>query len=374
MPTIEERIADIEAELTKTKYNKATASHFATLRAKLSRLRSEQIENVQRAKSTGSSAGFGIKKHGDATVILLGWPSVGKSTLLNAITNQESKVAAYDFTTLDAIPGMMNYTGKYAGTNIQIIDLPGIIEEAAHGKGRGRQVFSSVRNSDLILILIDATRPYAHLDIIKNELYVANVRINQHPRNIRILKRDRGGINVTGINAKMEYGAEEVRNILREYRINSADVFINDFDASLEDVIDAVAGNRLFVPALIAMNKVDLIPREALKEMKERIGSFVPISAEKKWNLEALKEEIANAIRLMRIYLRRPGQKADMEEPMIIKLGSTIEDLSRKIHKRFIDDFRFASVWGRSAKYPGQKVGLDHVLEDSDVVKIVLKK
>jgi ribosome-interacting GTPase 1 len=66
------------------------------------------------------------------------------STLLNAITNKESKVAAYDFTTLDAIPGMMEYDGEYKGARIQIIDLPGIIEGGASGKGRGREVFAAV--------------------------------------------------------------------------------------------------------------------------------------------------------------------------------------------------------------------------------------
>ena len=108
---IEIRIEEIEAEMAKMKYNKATSAHFATLRARLSQLRSELVDRAASSKRKGS--GFSIKKHGDATVILLGFPSVGKSTLLNKVTNKESKVAAYDFTTLDAIPGMMEYKADF---------------------------------------------------------------------------------------------------------------------------------------------------------------------------------------------------------------------------------------------------------------------
>ncbi|MHA2113742.1 MAG: GTPase, partial [Candidatus Hodarchaeales archaeon] len=182
---IEERIAEKEAELAKMKYNKATEAHFGTLKAQIAQLRSEIIERAMKSKRKGS--GFSIKKHGDATVILLGFPSVGKSTLLNAITNKESKVAAYDFTTLDAIPGMMEYDGEYKGARIQIIDLPGIIEGGASGKGRGREVFAAVRNANLIVILLDVRRP-DHLTKILNELWKANIRLDQSPPRIKVIR------------------------------------------------------------------------------------------------------------------------------------------------------------------------------------------
>ena len=65
---------------------------------------------------------------------MIGFPSVGKSTLLTSITETESLVAAYEFTTLTCIPGVINYNN----TKIQLLDLPGIIEGAADGRGRGR--------------------------------------------------------------------------------------------------------------------------------------------------------------------------------------------------------------------------------------------
>jgi ribosome-interacting GTPase 1 len=366
---IEERIAEKEAELAKMKYNKATEAHFGTLKAQIAQLRTEIVERAMKSKRKGS--GFSIKKHGDATVILLGFPSVGKSTLLNAITNKDSKVAAYEFTTLDAIPGMMEYDGKYKGARIQVIDLPGIIEGGASGKGRGRQVFAAVRNANLIVILLDVRRP-DHLTKILNELWNANIRLDQSPPQIKIIRRNFGGINISGF----RYGLSdtEIANIFRAYRIINADVYLrNDPDLTIDKIIDVVADNRRYIPSLIVVNKMDLVNEEELHRLEKQIKrKIVAISAELGQGLDDLKEIIVEKLGLMRIFLRKPGAKADMNEPMIVSTGSTVEDICLKLHRRFKNDFRFANIWGSSAKFPGQKVGLRHVLRDADIVKIVL--
>ncbi len=368
---IEERIAEKEAELAKMQYNKATQAHFGTLKAQIAQLRSELVDRAMKSKRKGS--GFSIKKHGDATVILLGFPSVGKSTLLNAITNKESKVAAYDFTTLDAIPGMMEYDGKFKGARIQIIDLPGIIEGGASGKGRGREVFAAVRNANLIVILLDVRRP-DHLTKILDELWKANIRLDQKVSRIKVIRRNFGGINISGF----RYGLsdDEIANVFRTYRILNADVYLpNDPNLTIDQIIDVVADNRRYIPSLIVVNKMDLVNDEKLPRLEKQIGrKIVPISAELGKGLDKLKEIIVEKVGLMRIYLRKPGEKADLDDPMIVSRGVTVEDICLKLHRRFKNDFRFANVWGTSARFPGQKVGLRHVLHDADIVKIVLEK
>jgi hypothetical protein len=107
---------------------------------KLARLRAQLLEPTP-GSSTGGGAGFDVSKSGDARVALVGFPSVGKSTFLSKITKTKSEVAAYSFTTLTAIPGVL----EYGGAEIQVLDLPGIIEGAAEGKGRGRQVISAAK-------------------------------------------------------------------------------------------------------------------------------------------------------------------------------------------------------------------------------------
>ncbi len=93
-------------------------------------------------------------KTGDARVALIGFPSVGKSTLLTELTGTKSEAASYEFTTLTCIPGNI----MHKGTKIQLLDLPGIIEGAAHGKGRGRQVIAVAKSSDLVLMVLDAAK------------------------------------------------------------------------------------------------------------------------------------------------------------------------------------------------------------------------
>lgn len=120
-----------------------------------------------------------------------GFPSVGKSTLLTKLTGTESEAAAYEFTTLTAVPGIT----RYHGARIQMLDLPGIIEGAADGKGRGRQVISTARTSDLILIVLDVLKPITHKLLIEKELEGFGIRLNKTPPKLVFRRKERGGIS-----------------------------------------------------------------------------------------------------------------------------------------------------------------------------------
>ena len=132
---IREKIKELEDELARTQKNKATEYHIGIVKSKLAKLRREVITPTKHGAGGG---GFDVKKSGNATVAIIGLPSVGKSTLLNKITNAESETASYAFTTLTCIPGIL----EYKQAKIQVLDLPGIIEGAKDGKGRGREIIS----------------------------------------------------------------------------------------------------------------------------------------------------------------------------------------------------------------------------------------
>ena len=184
------KIKDLEDELRKTKYNKATQGHIGIVKAKIAQLKQKQESRSQ--KKTGRSEhGYSVRKSGDASVLLLGFPSAGKSTLLNKLTNADSEVGAYAFTTLSVVPGMMNY--KEA--KIQILDVPGIVSGAASGKGRGKEVLAVIQNADMVLIVVDVTHP-EHYPAILREVWESRIRLNKKKPEVYITKKAQGGIQI----------------------------------------------------------------------------------------------------------------------------------------------------------------------------------
>lgn len=300
-----------------------------------------------------------IKKEGDATVVLVGYPSVGKSTLLNALTGAKSEVADYAFTTLKPTPGML----EYKGAKIQIIDVPGVIEGASQGRGRGREILSAIRVADLIVIVADVFNVHT-IDLVKKELYNAGFRLNEKKPEVYIKKTVTGGINVK-TTVKLSLSEETIKSILREYKIHSGEVLIRE-DVTIDRLIDAILGNRVYVPAITVVNKIDLYPEAEIPK------DAIPISAEKRINLDKLVEEIYRKLEFIRVYLKPPGGKVE-EEPMILRRGAKVEDVCKRLHRDMVENFKYAKVWGKSVKFDGQRVGLDHVLEDGDIVTIYAK-
>lgn len=362
---IDDRIQKIEEEIKKTPYNKATSHHIGKLKAKLSKLKEESL---QRSSSGGKGRGFHIKKSGDSTVVLVGFPSVGKSTILNQLTNAESKIGEYEFTTLEIIPGIMDYKGA----KIQIFDIPGIITGASRGKGRGKEILSVSRNADLIVVVLDVFNPQ-HLPVIMEELRNIGIRPNESVPDVTIKKRKIGGINLSSTTSLTHIDERTIRSILNEYGIHSADVLIRD-DVTMDQFIDSMDNSCCYIPMLIVVNKIDLADKDYLHKMRSEMPQALFVAADQGLNMNKLKENIFEKLKLIRIYLKPQGRKADLEEPLIVRKDSTIEEVAMKLHRDFVHNFRQARVWGTSVKFPGQKVGLDHHLQDEDVLRIIVKK
>ncbi len=368
--SIDEDIKQIEDEIRRTPYNKATSHHIGRLKAKLARLRERKLAKATAtATGKGTGTGFDIKRAGDATVAMVGFPSVGKSTLLNRLTNANAEVASYDFTTLRVIPGTLHYKG----TRIQILDVPGLIQGASYGRGRGKEVISALRNADLILFILDITNnAVKQHEILARELYNSGIRINSRPPNVSIHKLSRGGIR---IESTVEVDEDFIRAVLAEYRIHNAEVIIRERELiTPEEFIDAVIGNRKYLDAITVINKIDLAEPSMLGNIRKRYPDAVFISAEGNINLEALKERIYAALGFIQIYMKPQGAPPDMHNPLVLRRYSTVADACAAIHRDFLAKFRYAQIWGRSVKYAGQRVGLTHVLADGDIVSIVLRR
>ena len=357
---IEKKIKEIEAEIHKTQKNKATEYHLGILKAKIAKLKKEMYA----PSGTGGGGGFDIKKNGDATVVLVGFPSVGKSTLLNKLTNANSEIGSYNFTTLRCVPGMM----RYGNAKIQILDLPGIIKGATEGKGRGKEIISVARKADLIIIMLEAKHTDKY-EIITKELYDFGIRLNRNKPDIHIKKGIRGGIQILSSNVFLKnISKNEIMAILNEYGIHNGTVILRE-KAKLDRFIDALEGSRNYIPSLTIINKSDL----GISKKKKINFDYIPISAEKNRGIKELKKGIYEKLKFIRIFTKRRKEKADLKDALILKKGQKIRDVCKKLHRDLEKNFKYAIVWGKSVKHPAQRVGIEHMIKDKDIIQIVAK-
>ncbi|KAL0354487.1 UNVERIFIED_CONTAM: Developmentally-regulated G-protein 2, partial [Sesamum radiatum] len=326
---IVEKIKEIEAEMARTQKNKATEYHLGQLKAKIAKLRTQLLEPPK--GSSGAGDGFEVTKFGHGRVALIGFPSVGKSTLLTLLTGTHSEAASYEFTTLTCIPGIIHYKD----TKIQLLDLPGIIEGASEGKGRGRQVIAVAKSSDIVLMVLDASKSEGHRQILTRELEAVGLRLNKRPPQV----------------------------LFRE-------------DATVDDLIDVIEGNRKYMKCVYVYNKIDVIGIDDVDRLARQPHSIV-ISCNLKLNLDRLLARMWEEMGLVRIYSKPQGQQPDFTDPVVLSAGRggcTVEDFCNHIHRNLIKDVKYVLVWGTSARHYPQHCGLGHALQDEDVVQIVKKK
>jgi len=286
------------------------------------------------------------------------------------MTGTESEVAAYEFTTLTCVPGIF----YHKGAKIQLLDLPGIIEGAKDGKGRGKQVISTAVSCSVILVVLDVMKPLIQKKKIEYELEGFGIRLNKKPPNIVFKKKEKGGIALSvapGFELQ-DCDEDAIKGVLNEYRLMNCQFRIN-CNANIDEVIDVIEGNRKYCPCLYVMNKIDQITIEELDLIAE-IPHHVPICAHHEWNLDGLADKIWEYMALYRIYTKPKGQIPDYTAPVILPADrNKMEDFCMRIHRTLLAQFKFALVWGKSAKHNPQRVGKDHELCDEDVVQIVKK-
>jgi len=253
----------------------------------------KEIETTKTRSQVKHQDWLGVPRQGHKQFCLVGSPSSGKSSLLSKLSGMEIKTAEYEFTTLKPIPAIV----KLNGAQIQIVDLPGLIEGATEDAGGGKRLIGIVKNTDGVLFMIDLTKDYSKAEKVYNELVKAEI--------------DK--------------------------------------------------------PIIFIGSKIDsLLAKENAKKLKNKFSDLILISTITKEGIEKLKERIWNVSNLIRFYTEKT------DEPIILEKNSSVENLVKRIHKNFLEDFKEAVINGKSAKFPNQKVGLNHILEDEDRIKIIL--
>ena len=368
--TIPEKIRALEKMYATVPKHKGTEKLRLQIKRKLSELRKE-LEKQRQMKKGGGGPSLAVRKEGAAQIVLVGLPNVGKSSLMKKLTNVEADVADYAFTTVEPIPGMMHHKD----VQIQLVEVPGLVEGASLGKGMGTQLLSVIRNADAVAIVIDLSQdPVKQMEILLREFERAGIKLNRRRPRVEIKRTSMGGIVINGVeNIRGE--VSEVMRMLRDERIHSAEVTVKE-PVTLEEFADALDDSLVWRRAIIIANKGDAAgSREnygrLLKAYAERF-KIIPVSARRGVNLDELKDAIYDLAGIIRIFTKSPGEEPAYP-PIAMKKGSTVIDVAKKIHKEFSRNFRYARVWGKSVKFPGQRVGADHVLEDGDIVEIHIR-
>ena len=303
-----EKIAYLEEMISIVPKHKGTDHLRADLRKKLSKLKASP--GAKKGVSRRVSA-FRINREGAGQVVVIGPANVGKSALVNALTNASPEVSASPFSTWKPTPGMM----PIENIQVQLVDTPPLDREFLEPI-----LIDLIRRSDLILLMVDLeTDPVQQF--------------------------------------------EDTLSLLIDNRI---------IPKHLSDEYPEIQG-LTFVPLVVIANKNDDQSSdenfEIFSELCQEECTALPVSATTERNLEELKQTVYDQLRIIRVYTKAPGKEPDYRAPFVLQQGGTIEDLAGKIHQDFVQEMKSARVWGEKV-YDGQMVGRDYMLHEGDVVEL----
>ena len=274
-------------------------------------LRSRIAKLTQQAgkKSGAQRLSMVIEKEGAAQVAVVGLPNAGKSRVITSVTNATPTVADYPFTTYAASPGMM----PFENIQIQLIDTPPLVPQMIEW-----WLPPMLRRADALLIVID---------------------LNDAPVDQMV----------------------SVTEQLRQMKIS----------IGLGETTDE--GILSWQKVLVAGNKADISGASAgFAAMQTAYGekfTLSYVSARDGSGLEEMKREVFQVLGIIRVYTKTPGQKPDMNDPIILEKGSTLAGAAEAVHKDFRARLKFARLWG-SGKHDGIMVKRDHVLQDGDIIEL----
>ena len=376
--SLDDKIKNLEEFLSLVPKHKGTEKIVALNKSRLSKLRRQSEEHKLRLKSTGKKSPFSIKKEGLQIILTSDYHTtgVGKTSLLNYLTGAaKDKIGKFS-----ALPEIGIY--RYKKIRFQIVDMPSLMKNACRGVGNGKEILAQLRSCDLICLCIDLSRDFkAQMDVVLNELYLSDIRLNVPPPPITIEKMGSNKIQVFYLtkeakdDKKLTELTERIKEIILENGIRNAIVKISG-KITLDNVVDALTTSVVYKKAIIIATKGDLpqtnigfekLKREYLRKFPLIIGTSV-----KKQNFPRdFGDDILKFLEKIKVFTMNAGIVA--EKPLIMDSNSTIKDVALKIHKSFYNLFEYATVIRKIARQTRKKVGLDYKIEDNDNIEIHTK-
>ena len=256
-----------------------------------------EIEDTRVRSNAVQRDSIAVRREGAAQICLVGPPNVGKSSVLQALSDIQIKTGDYAFTTLRPVPALT----RIGGVLVQLVEIPGLIEGASEDRGGGRALLGVLRSADAIVYCCRASSDPAELRAVRREIALAEI---DKPAILAVTRAD-----------EADPGAFD--------RIAAA---FPDLEAVRVSILDDAA-------------------------------------------LEAFREAVWRLTGLIRVRLRTNG--VTEKEPLALEPGASVTEVADSVHHELGVTFTGARVWGPSARFEGQRVGREHLVEDGDIVEIL---
>ena len=366
---IPEKIRLMREFLAMCPKHKGTSKLIMNVKRKIAALEEELERSRTRRRSSGRHL-FSVPKEGAGQIVMLGLTNVGRSSLLAVLTNARPEISPIPYTTRKPALGML----QYEDVQFQLVEAPALVEGSSEGRMDGPRILGLARNADGLLLVVDlSAEPVKQLRTLVSELEAAGILIERPEGEVEVLRQPGVGVKVVGSGSLIGCTVEDVRRLLMEYRISSALIKVRG-KVSLETIEDALFSSSIYKPSIILANKADVEgSEERLKALIEEVGGRTPVIAVScidSRGLEKVGETIFRTLGIIRVYSKEPSSREPSERPIVVEKGSKAIDVARKLHSKLYREFRYARIWGPSAKYPGEKVGPEHTMMDGDVIEV----
>ncbi len=368
----EEKLRAFEEFLSSIPKHKGNEKLQAQVKSKIASLRAELEERRQRRVGSGATLPGLVEKQGAAQIVILGPTNSGKSSLLAALTSARPLIAPYPFATQVPTPGMF----EFEDLQFQLVECPAPLPDPGGRLEIRVQNQELVRNADGLLLLVDLTaNPVPELEGLLAALDKLKILVRRTDSSVELVRRREGGSVQLAIMGELTGCTQgDVRKLLASHGVKSGTLRVYG-KVTLDEVEDAVLENvAIYKPTLVLGNKCDLpYASNNYPELQSYLEGKIPVvrvSSFTRTNLDVLGRKIFESLDIIRVYTKDPNESIASSEPFILKKGGTTGELAKQIHSALFDSYRYARVWGRSSKFPGERVGSAHQLMDRDIVEI----
>ncbi len=338
------------------------AEHLrAEISKKIKTVKDQMQRQTDQRKKTSGGKSLAVKKEGIGQIVLVSFPNVGKSSLINLLTNAKLEVASYPFTTKKPEVGMVDFKGA----KIQLVELPGIVKGSSAGKASGSELLSIARNADALVFLFSSESFLKEWEILKKEFETVFIKVNMHRPKIFIKKSKFKGITISG-KQFLKMPEVEFKKLLKSEGFFHSSAVLEE-ETTLEKIEEILDTRLVYKKAIaIVVDKFGTgVDEMKLKRLKKDFSVFV--FSNDLTDLNVLKSKIFGLLGKILVWTKKPGEDKAVE-PIALRKGSTVADLAENLHKDF-KSFKFAKIYG-SGKFDGQRVSRSYELQDDDVIEI----